>query len=365
MQSTSRPSLSARDSSLISSSLSSSFAVHSGQSAAHQAGPGGFALEPNYTTGESTNVQRNRLERLVRNIEQSLPLPTGPRGFLLYLCGLILITGGMAILTLMSAQIAQSQRELASLNREHRLIQQQNADLIWHIARETNLERIERRLTAKGYVPVTDVQYLVVDTPLSGAERGTAHAASTDTAPGGGENPLASPTSGLPQDTELGTTSGNRISAEVLMQNRLLAIEPRTGNDATAEAPAFDTQGLDAQGLDAQGFNIEGTEGVGTVGAAVSMPTGGADFDEAQAGTLYRFDPGEAQSLWGALGDGLQRWEALFVDRPDPAPTHVQTGDESPWYGLGDSLQMELPGWQLPSITWPDNLTGWLPWMGE
>jgi hypothetical protein len=137
------------------------------QSPAFPAAPAGFALDatqPARLPGDGTT--RSRLERMVHGIDRSLPLPTTPRGYLLYLCGLILITGGMGILTLMSAQILEAKAHLRQLTAEHEKLQQSNSELVWLIARESNLERIQRRLAGKGYVAVTDVEYVV----LGGAE---------------------------------------------------------------------------------------------------------------------------------------------------------------------------------------------------
>jgi hypothetical protein len=123
---------------------------------------GGFALDATHNDGRPRDTSRNRLERLVQGMERSLPLPTSPRGYLLFLCWLILIVGGMSILALMSAQILETRVQLSRLSTQHTLIQEQNAELVWLIARETNLRHVKRRLADKGYVPLTQVEYVVI-----------------------------------------------------------------------------------------------------------------------------------------------------------------------------------------------------------
>lgn len=285
---------------------------------------GGFSLDSKYSQPSNSLQRRNRLEQLVHGVDRSLPLPTSPRGYLLYLCGLILITGGMAILTLMSAQIVEAQRELRQLNQDYTLIQQRNSELVWLISRETNLERIQRRLAGRGYVPVTDVEYVVVgandSAPLSPWTQSSPDAA-----------PAMAPGADTPTDTSADTFA----------------------NPGRAE------------------------------GATVHLEQQPAT--SATQGSMFAEQP-PADNWLSSLGEGLTRWESLFLDRGEdraeitPAGGNAGMEHAEPFTssslhrtqhpGQQDVLPWELPALEMPSLEMPtwDALSNWqtlLPWQND
>ncbi len=89
-------------------------------------------------------------------------LPNSAHAFVLYVAGLTLIFAGLFIHVFLSAQILEAQVKLTQLKSEQALLERQNGELIWQIARETNLGRLQQRIVAQGYVPVTDRQYVTI-----------------------------------------------------------------------------------------------------------------------------------------------------------------------------------------------------------
>jgi hypothetical protein len=111
------------------------------------------ALEPSY--GRAT-------DRLVDSLDRAIPLPSTLRSFLAYMAGLLLIAAGMLLHVSLSAQILQARVEVDRLKEVHDSIQNRNAELVWEIARKTNLEHIQQAAYAQGYRPITQRQYVFV-----------------------------------------------------------------------------------------------------------------------------------------------------------------------------------------------------------
>ena len=113
------------------------------------------ALEPSFS---------GAADRLIDGLDRAIPLPTNPRSFLVYLAVLSIIAAGMLLQVSLSAQILQARVEVNRLQEVHDNIQSRNAELVWEIARRTNLEHIQQAAYAQGYRPITQRQYVYVPT---------------------------------------------------------------------------------------------------------------------------------------------------------------------------------------------------------
>lgn len=266
----------------------------SSEAAPYARAAGGFALEGAPHAPPPHSRRRNRLERMVENVERSLPLPTSARGYLLYLCWLTLIVGGMGILTLMSAQILQARVDLQRLRDEHTLVQQRNSELVWLIARETNLERVQRRLAGKGYIATDDLdydlQYVVLGAPATGPDASSPALTASTTSPASPAPPITSP--------------GAATLAE-------------TTADAAAGSPVAQVQTSRAQ--------------------------------------TSEHDTAVTENWSSALGQGIGRWEALFLNSRPERPATVLRSDNAATPGEA------TPRWTWVNDTWSDwSSAAWL-----
>jgi hypothetical protein len=111
---------------------------------------------------DPTQASLNRLQPLIDQLDSSLRLPNNPRAFMVYLLGLMIVFAGGFLHVLIAAQIMQAEFTLNQLQEEYRAIEQQNGDIIFQIARDTNIARLQERVLAQGYVPVQEREYVFV-----------------------------------------------------------------------------------------------------------------------------------------------------------------------------------------------------------
>lgn len=104
----------------------------------------------------------NRLQQVICLLDSSLRLPNNPQAFMVYLVGLAIVFAGAFMHVFIAAQIMQAEFRLNQLQEEYRAIEQQNGDIIFQIARDTNLTRLQERVVAEGYVPVQKREYVYV-----------------------------------------------------------------------------------------------------------------------------------------------------------------------------------------------------------
>ena len=122
----------------------------------------------------------NRPQQIIDLLDSSLRLPNSPRAFMTYLLGLIIVFAGAFVHVLMAAQIMQAKFELAQLQEEYRAIEQQNGDIIFQIARDSNMNRLQERVLAQGYVQVEEREYVfVAPQMLAGVENNSTVSNST------------------------------------------------------------------------------------------------------------------------------------------------------------------------------------------
>jgi hypothetical protein len=105
-------------------------------------------------------VSFGRLQQWVDILDRYLRLPTTFRDFVIYLTGLILIVAGATLHVYMAAQILQAKYERQQLVQQLIKLQEQNGDLVWKIARETNMAQLQQRVLAQGYAPIETREYV-------------------------------------------------------------------------------------------------------------------------------------------------------------------------------------------------------------
>lgn len=109
---------------------------------------------------DPVQASSNGLQQLVGLVDSTLRLPDSPRAFAVYLLGLVIVFIGAFLHVLVAAQIMQAEFKLNQLREEYRVIEQQNGDIIFQIARDTNMQRLHERVLARGYVPVQEREYV-------------------------------------------------------------------------------------------------------------------------------------------------------------------------------------------------------------
>ena len=105
------------------------------------------------------------LGRFIDTLDRYLRLPSTPQGFMLYLAGLTLVFTGALLQVLVAAQIMAAKIELAALESEIALIEQQNGDLIFEISRYLNFGELQVQALSMGYGPATAREYVFVEEP--------------------------------------------------------------------------------------------------------------------------------------------------------------------------------------------------------
>jgi hypothetical protein len=130
-----------------------------------------FAAEERRTSqmAETTNSERTPrtggipLSHIIDSLDNSIPLPRDLRSFLIYCTVLAGIATGMLIHVLLSAQILQTEVELASMQDNLMVVERQNGELLWLIGRATNFQYVQDKARAEGYSPIPDRQFVQVD----------------------------------------------------------------------------------------------------------------------------------------------------------------------------------------------------------
>lgn len=111
---------------------------------------------------DPAQVSLNRLQQIIGVLDSTLRLPSTPRAFAVYLMGLAIVAVGAFMHVYLAAQIMQAEFTLSQLRQEYRALEQQNGDIIFKIARDTNLQRLHERVRAMGYGPLAEREYIFV-----------------------------------------------------------------------------------------------------------------------------------------------------------------------------------------------------------
>jgi len=147
----------------------------------------------------------NRLQQIVGMLDTTLRLPSNARAFTIYLLGLAIVLAGAFLHIFVAAQIMQAQFTLSQLQEQYRSIEQQNGDIIFQIARDTNMERLHDRVIAKGYVPVQAREYVFA--PAATAPVAMAPNAATSESAALANTPAQDAPVTAPADTTVARTS--------------------------------------------------------------------------------------------------------------------------------------------------------------
>jgi len=116
---------------------------------------------------DPAQMSLNRLQQIIGMLDSTLRLPSNPRTFTIYLLGLAIVFAGAFLHIFVAAQIMQAQFTLNQLQEQYRSIEQQNGDIIFQIARDTNMSRLHDRVIAQGYVPVQTREYIVAPSAVA------------------------------------------------------------------------------------------------------------------------------------------------------------------------------------------------------
>lgn len=100
-------------------------------------------------------------------LDPGLRLPGTPRALAVYTLVVGIVCTALMLHVMLSAQIMQAEVRIHSLQSELDTINRQNDEILWQIARATNLTRIQERALALGYVPIRTRQYVVMPAPPS------------------------------------------------------------------------------------------------------------------------------------------------------------------------------------------------------
>jgi len=133
----------------------------------------------------------NGIQQIIGLLDSTLRLPNTPRAFAIYLLGLGIVFAGALLHIFVAAQIMQAQFTLNQLQEQYRSLEQQNGDIIFQIARDTNMSRLHDRIVAQGYVPVQAREYVYVpdrSAPIAAASTSTQAGQPADEAAGAESN---------------------------------------------------------------------------------------------------------------------------------------------------------------------------------
>jgi len=147
----------------------------------------------------------NRLQQIFGLLDSTLRLPSTPRAFAIYLLGLGIVFAGAFLHIFVAAQIMQSQFTLHQLQEQYSALEQQNGDIIFQIARDTNMTRLHDRIVAQGYVPVQAREYVYVPNRSALIAAAPSAAGATTQA-----NPADEPTVNTDVNTDADTNNGGQ-----------------------------------------------------------------------------------------------------------------------------------------------------------
>jgi hypothetical protein len=97
--------------------------------------------------------------RTLKRLLRAIPLPRTGKDYLLWTFIMVAVAGLVSLQIWISLQITQAEQALVVLQREYRLIEQENAEILWQISQFTQLERIQIESQRMGYVPALKREY--------------------------------------------------------------------------------------------------------------------------------------------------------------------------------------------------------------
>jgi len=97
-----------------------------------------------------------------RLLAQTLRLPDTWQSFLLFTLAIALVCVGLTLHLQLSTTILQDKIALQQLQAEEQVIQKENANLVWAIAQETDLNSVKTRATALGYETALQRNFVII-----------------------------------------------------------------------------------------------------------------------------------------------------------------------------------------------------------
>ena len=116
-------------------------------------------------------ARRTRVRQEWRMLRQTLRLPDTWPSFLLFTLGIALASVALLLHLQLSTTILQDKFRLERLQAEERVIAEQNANLVWAIVQETELNSVKARATALGYEPALQRNYIIIPGDTVAAEQ--------------------------------------------------------------------------------------------------------------------------------------------------------------------------------------------------
>ena len=117
------------------------------------------------------SARRTRVLQEWRMLTQTLRLPDTWQSFLLFTLGIAVASVALLLHLQLSTTILQDKFRLESLQAEERVIAEQNANLVWAIVQETELNSVKARATALGYEPALQRNYMIIPGDTVAAEQ--------------------------------------------------------------------------------------------------------------------------------------------------------------------------------------------------
>ena len=111
---------------------------------------------------QSVWLRDHRRREQWRLLAQTLRLPDTWQSFMLFTLAVALFCVGLILHLQLSTTILQDSIALKRLQAEEQVIQKENANLVWAIAQETDLNRVKTRATELGYKPALQRNYVII-----------------------------------------------------------------------------------------------------------------------------------------------------------------------------------------------------------
>ena len=124
---------------------------------------------------QPSSLSHIRVFRGLAWLDDFVPLPQTPRGYLLFLLALTVICGLAVLQVWTSLRITQARAGLAAHSVQYSLIEQKNAELLWQIGQRTTLEQVQIRAVQLDFHPALQRNYITnAAVARSGLEGGAA-----------------------------------------------------------------------------------------------------------------------------------------------------------------------------------------------
>lgn len=186
---------------------------------------------PTEPTIPNSGAVAGRFQQIRHTLSQSIWLPHSLTTFAFFILTLAVLCGGLFLHINLSAHITQAQYDIAALEKIHREVERENAEVVAQIAIATSMFDIHAKAIALGYIPVTNkhknfVAVADIQQSLYGLANAPVQTGTENIAVGSANN-------GLPTENQ-GTFSGNALAAGVNDTGVLLVASGAASRDIEA-----------------------------------------------------------------------------------------------------------------------------------